>query len=94
MEVEDAGIGRVAGGGATGCRAEITLGFGLYVPFADGAQGLYRLLSAMTDILLFDSGYAMRRLHCAGVTANRNTGAFTLHAAYTFQADFKRGDEE
>lgn len=92
VEVEDAGIGRIAAGGALGCRAEITLGFGLYVPFSADGQALYRLLSTLTDVLLFDSDYAMRRVRCGGVTANRNTGAFTMHAAYTFQADFKRGN--
>lgn len=90
-EIADAGIGRVIGSDTLGCRAEITLGVGIHVPFSSDAQELYRLLSVLTDVLLFDSEYALLRMRCGGVSANRNTGGFTMHVAFTFHVDFKRG---
>ncbi len=91
-EIADTGVGRVIGAEMRGCRAEITLDLGIHVPFSVGAQELYAILSTMTDVLLFDGAYALLHLRCGSVSADRNTGAFTLHVSMTFRVDFTRGD--
>lgn len=91
-EITDAGIGRLIGSDTRGCRAEVTVGMGFYIPFSGDVQEAYRILSDVTDVLLFDSAYALSRMNCGGLTADRNTGAFVMHVSFTFQVDFIRGN--
>lgn len=91
-EIADAGIGRLIGSDTLGCRAAVTAGMGFYIPFSGDVQEMYRILSDVTDVLLFDSAYALSGMHCGGLTADRNTGAFTMHVSFTFQVDFVRGN--
>lgn len=93
-QITDAGIGRLIGQGALGCRAELTAGMGFYMPFSGDVQQLYRILSCVTDILLFDSAYALSGMQCGGLSADRNTGAFVMHVSFTFQVDFVRGNSD
>lgn len=67
---------------------------GFYMPFSGDVQQLYRILSDVTDILLFDSAYALSGMQCGGLSADRNTGAFVMHVSFTFQVDFVRGNSD
>lgn len=93
-QIADAGIGRLIGQNTLGCRAELTAGMGFYMPFSGDVQQLYRILSDVTDILLFDSAYALSGMQCGGLSADRNTGAFVMHVSFTFQVDFVRGNSD
>lgn len=93
-QIADAGIGRLIGQNTFGCRAELTAGMGFYMPFSGDVQQLYRILSYVTDILLFDSAYALSGMQCGGLSADRNTGAFVLHVSFAFQVDFVRGNSD
>lgn len=93
-EIADAGIGRLIGNDTLGCRAELKVGLGFYMPFSGDAQQLYRILSDVTDILLFDSRHALSAMQCGGLRADRNTGAFVMHVAFAFQVDFVRGNSD
>lgn len=93
-QIADAGIGRLIGQNTLGCRAELTAGMGFYMPFSGDVQQLYRILSDVTDILLFDSACALSGMQCGGLSADRNTGAFVMHVSFTFQVDFVRGNSD